>query len=52
MNITYKAVEAMTILDCIRKMVESGEYCSDAIKAVLGVAERGNAPFEDDKENA
>lgn len=50
MNFTYKAVESITILNCIRRMVESGEYCSDAIKAVLDMPVRAasNIPADED----
>ena len=51
-NIFNKAIKAFTILECIYRLVESGEYCSNSIKAVLGVAIKKETPTEESEEDA
>ena len=47
--------EALTdsaILNSIRRMVEDGEYCSDAIKSALGLPAKKENPFGESEERS
>ena len=41
----FDALTDAATLDVVRKMVEGGEYCSDAIKSALGLAVKKENPF-------